>query len=725
MPPLSTDDAIVSRSIVLLLEQARRLARRRWRQLVWLQGDAESCRKMAVGLWQAQSWSSPLWLGDRAPVAPSLKAGRATTRLGTEHQLVVVDAHEDAGGFNPDALGAVGGTLMAGGLLVLITPEQWGTRPDPDYARIADYPSEWTALSAHYLARLAMHLNASTEVIHWTPTALPRLGRLPTTPAAPENPRDNACMTLDQAVAVRSLVGLKRRRPLVITADRGRGKSAAMGIACVRLLRDKTSRVVVTAPRLAAVESLFERAASLCPEGQRIAADRFVLGEGSELLFVTPDALSEHVAAGMLGGDGSYLMVDEAAALPAPLLAQWLTAFPRIAFATTVHGYEGSGRGFALRFRDVLDAQTPDWKALTLTTPVRWQAGDPLEATLNQLLLLNAPLSPEQDALPTTCASHEVDREGLARHEAALGKLFGLLVQSHYRTTPSDLRQLLDGPGMKLRVIGLPQRPQAVLVTRDEGGFTMELAHQVARGERRPQGHLMAQSLAAHGGCREALTARWRRVVRIASHPDRRRQGLGSRLLSDDQRQAAAEGIMLYGATFGADAGLLRFWRAEGFVVVRLGVTREASSGEFAVMVARALTPPGERVLSALHERFVASLPGLLAFELAHLPAAVVSLLVEELPERALTQAERQDVDDVATAHRSPALARASLQALAREASRWTLSPAGQSAHQQLAAWAFQNQPLADAPAASVRALREGVQTLWDEQALSPEAGDR
>jgi tRNA(Met) cytidine acetyltransferase len=115
----------------------------------------------------------------------------------------------------------------------------------------------------------------------------------------------------------------------------------------------------------------------------------------------------------------------------------------------------------------------------------------------------------------------------------------------------------------------------------------------------------------------------------------------------------------------------------------------------------------------------------LLAFELAQLPTAVTSLLVEELPERALTQAERQDVVDVATAHRSPALARASLQALAREASRWPLSAAGQTAHQQLTGWAFQNQPLADAPATSVRALREGVQTLWNEQPLSPEARGR
>lgn len=726
MPSLFTGEAVASRSITLLVQRARQLARRRWRQLVWLQGDAKHCEALAVALWQAKSWYAPLWIGEGAPVQPALKASQTTTRLGTEHQLVVVNAYDHAGGFNPDALGAIGGTLTAGGLLVLITPNDWGREPDPDYARIADYPWQWSDLTAHYLARLAVRLKTSEQIIQWVPGALPQLGRLTATPSIWKKPEDSACITLDQETAVKALAGLKRRRPLVITADRGRGKSAALGIACVRLLQQqKTSQVIVTAPRLAAVEAVFERVAALCPDGNRITAERFIFTNGAELLFVAPDVLGEHVTAGTLGGDGSYLMVDEAAALPPALLTQWLAAFPRLAFATTVHGYEGSGRGFALRFRHVLDVQTPDWKALTLNTPVRWQAADPLEATLNQLLLLNAPLPSAKEALSLPSASYEAPRAELAQNEKALAPLFGLLVQSHYRTTPSDLRQLLDGPGMRLRVIGQRQRPQAVLVTREEGSFAAGLADQVARGERRPQGHLMAQSLAAHSGCRDALIARWRRVVRIACHPGWRRQGLGGTLLRDDRQHAADQGVMLYGATFGADAGLLRFWRAEGFRTVRLGVTREPSSGEFAIMVASALNPAGEKVLEALSGRFIALLPNLLAFELARLPAEVVSLVVNELPEQPLTAIEWQDIDDVATAHRAPTLARASLQALAREASRWPLSAAGQSAHQQLAAWAFQNQPLADAPGVSVRALRQTVRTLWAQQPLLPAARDR
>lgn len=703
-----------------LMAHAKRLHRRRWRQLVWLTGDPGECRDQALKLWQSACWQAPLWVAhqtDRAPVESWLTPRKARTRLGAEHQLVVMDASGSAG-FDPEALGALAGTLTAGGLLVLITPYPWGERPDPDYARFADHPWQWEQLTAHYLARLARLLDERTDIVTWHVPDRPQLPRLSARSAHQESVNDSACATLDQAAIVTQLVNLKRRRPLVITADRGRGKSAALGIACARLLAGGTLSIIVTAPRLSAVESLFMRLEALCPEGARITPGRFQLANKSELCFLPPDVLTEQVATKKLGGDGSYLMVDEAAATPASLLAQWLTAFPRIAFATTIDGYEGSGRGFALRFRDVLARLTPQWKALTLNTPIRWAAGDPLEATVNRLLLLKAPL-PVSDQRDQASASYTLERAELAQDETALGAIFGLLVQSHYRTSPSDLRQLLDGPGTSLRLIGQSSAPQAVLVAREEGGFTAELAEQVALGVRRPQGHLMAQSLAAHKGSRAALTARWRRVVRIATHPEHRREGLGQQLIAEDSREAAGQGVALYGATFGAEASLLRFWLAQGFQPVRLGITREAATGEFAVMVARALNAEGESVLSSLTASFSASLPGLLAFELTTLPPDVVALLLRALPSMPLTAAECQTINDVAHGHRDPVFARAALQALARETSRLQDISAA-TAHQQLAAWAFQNRPLAAAHGDSVRALRQVVEQLASQYILFP-----
>ncbi|MBR9902475.1 MAG: GNAT family N-acetyltransferase [Gammaproteobacteria bacterium] len=692
------------RRVAALVHHAQRLARRRWRQLVWLSGDAQQCQSLAQALWQAHTWQAPLWVGDNY-----LSPRKARMRLGAEHQLVVLDTHGT--GFDPEALGALAGTITAGGLLVLLTPQPWGAAPDPDYARFTDHPWHWSELSCHYLSRLARQLQASAQLVRWDVDQSLHLPHLPARKVDNTATADSDCLTADQAYAVKELIGLKRRRPLVITADRGRGKSAALGIACARLLMRKAQRIVLTAPRLSAVESVFERVAALCPDGRRVAPGHFVLAEGSELIFLPPDGLTEQINAQQQGGDGSYLMVDEAAAIPAALLEQWLAAFPRIAFATTVHGYEGSGRGFALRFRATLERLTPQWKALTLNAPIRWHSGDPLETLVNQLLLLKAPLPIAQPG-GSAVAAQVVDQGLLAQQDAGLEKLFGLLVQSHYRTSPNDLRQLLDGPGTQLRTIEQAGEPQAVLVTREEGGFEPALADQVARGKRRRQGHLLAQSLATHAGSRAALTARWRRVVRIASHPERRRQGLGQALLDEDVAAATQQGVALYGATFGAEASLLRFWLAQGFTPVRLGITREVSTGEFAVMVAKALNSEGEAVLADLSERFQAGLPSLLAFELKALPAPVLVLLLAQLPSMPLSDREWQDIDDVATAHRDPALARTALQALARETSQRTLTEPQQLAHQQLSAWAFQNSALANAHNDALKALRLAVNSL-------------
>lgn len=703
---------------------AVRLKRRRWRQLVWLSGPPQQSRHAAVQLWRAAAWQSPLWLGDEseAPVTPCLSARKARTRLGSEHQLVVVDV-SGAQGLDPDALGALVGTITAGGLCILLTPEAWAEKPDPDYARFADFPRRWESLTAHYLARLVRLLRASPHIVRWNVGKTLCLPKLSASETGGDKGSDSDCRTADQAEAVAALFGLKRRRPLVITADRGRGKSAALGIACARLLAKGVARITLTAPRVGAVEGVFERLEALCPEGRRVASNRFVMPTGAELCFLPPDLLAAQVKSQSLGGDGSYLMVDEAAAIPAGLLSQWLAAFPRIAFATTVHGYEGSGRGFALRFLEVLRRQAPQWRAVELTVPIRWSQKDPLEGVIHQLLLLKAPL-PEvrPHSIMTTKA---IPQSKLARQEQLLERLFGLLVQSHYRTSPSDLRQLLDGPGTEVRVVIDGDEPQAVLVTREEGGFDWELAEQVARGERRPQGHLLAQSLAAHSGSRHALTARWRRVSRIATHPERRRAGLGRRLLEDDLVDAARQGIALYGATFGAEASLLHFWLALGFIPVRLGVTKEAATGEYSVMVAKALSIEGKEVIATLQAQFTSALPSLLAFELAELPAAIVVLLLRSMPYTPMESAEWLAVEDVAYTHRHPTFARVSLQALVHRASHAELDDAATLALQQLAAWAFQNRPLSSAQNTATLLLRQAIQCVIEQGKLFPSVRER
>jgi len=673
-----------------LLERAGALASRRWRGLVWLSGEAGDCRRAALALWQAGGWQAPLWVAPAPPPGlpegACLAPGRARTRLGGEQDLLVVDAVSDGAGFDPDAFGALAGTLRAGGLLVLMTPADWGARPDADYARLAEHPWRPEQLGARYLARLARRLAEAPGVIRWPAGGAPDLPPLPEVAPAVRAPvADPDCLTGDQAEAVARLVGQRRRRPLVITADRGRGKSAALGIACARLLAAGEGEVLVTAPRPAAVESLFERLAALCPEGRRQGTG-FLLGE-RRVRFVAPDELMRLARLGEAGGAGARLLVDEAAAIPAALLGEWLDAFPRIAFATTLHGYEGSGRGFAVRFLPRLARAAPDWQGVHLGEPIRWAADDPLEGLVNGLLLLDAePAEALPDAAPVRQA---LEPAALATDEPRLRALFGLLVQAHYRTTPADLRRLLDGPGVGLGALVAGEAPVGVVLTGDEGGFPAELAERVARGERRPRGHLMAQSLAAHAGSREALTARLRRVVRIAVAEPFRRQGLGRRLIEAEAERAREEGIDLLGASFGAEPGLLAFWRSRGFVTLRLGLTRETATGEHAVMVGRPLSPRGEALVDDLAARFRRALPGLLAFELNELAPEVAAALLAEGESPGLDAADRRDAEDVAFGHREPALARPALQALVRHALARGV-PAGDASLCLLVAWGFQ-----------------------------------
>ncbi|ATJ81265.1 tRNA(Met) cytidine acetyltransferase TmcA [Halomonas beimenensis] len=670
-----------------LTAAADALAQRRHRGLLWIAAPAGTAVSRALALWRARPWPAPLWLGpalpalDAAGIAP-LPAAKARTRLGGEQGLVVVDAVSAQAGFDPDAFGAVSGTLRAGGLLVLLTPPDWGSRPDADYARLAEHPWRVEDLQARYLARLARLLAAAPEALRWPAEAPPAIPDWPEAVAPEPPPDDPDCLTRDQAVAVERLVRLRRRRPLVLTADRGRGKTAALGIACARLLARGEAQVLVTAPRPSAVAALFERLARLCPGGER-QGNRFQVGE-KRVTFLAPDALSERVERGEAGGAGAWLLVDEAAAIPAALLGRWLEAFPRIAFATTVHGYEGAGRGFALRFRERLERLAPGWRECHLAAPIRWAEGDPLEVLTGRLLMLDA-----EPSAPAGRGLHwqAVGREALARDEPHLRALFGLLVQAHYRTTPGDLRRLLDAPGTRLATLEDAAGPQAVVVTGDEGGFDAELAEQVARGERRPRGHLLAQSLAAHAGSREALTGRLRRVLRIAVHPERRRQGLGRLLLDAERERAREAGLDLLGASFGAEPGLLAFWQDQGFRAVRLGLSREAATGEHAVMVVMPTSARGRALAERLTARFHRLLPALLAFELGELEPAVALALLAEGPVSPLGDDDLRDLSDVAHGHREAALARPAIQALVRRA-----AVAGDRDPDlaRLAAWAFQ-----------------------------------
>ncbi len=616
--------AVLVHRLSRLIGEARQ---RRERRLLLIEGGADEARSAALAL---TAWLCPgvaRWIGDAssapAPAMAVLDQRQAASLLGGEADLLIYDAFT---GLDPDALGAAVGTLRGGGLLVLLRPplDDWPRQHDAVAAGLGAEPV--AGAPSRYIRRLARLLGAADGGLKLCAsdlmTALAGAPRLPApapavADAAPPMPR-----TADQQRAVDAICRTARGRagrPLVLTSDRGRGKSSALGLAAGRLVAEDGAAVLVTAPRFAATAALFEQARRLLP-----------VGTEERLRFLSPDALLAQRPAADL------LIIDEAAGIPAPLLEALLHQYPRVCLATTVHGYEGTGRGFEVRFRALLDRHWPGGRRLKLQTPIRWADADPLEGLVHRALLLDA--EPVADAVAAGAALADsafalLDRDRLATDEPLLRALFGLLVLGHYQTRPSDLRLLLDAPDLALfAMTNKDRRPLATALVAVEGGLDAELADAVFAGRRRPRGHLLPQTLSAHAGLAQAPRLRHARVVRIAVHPAARRQGLGRALLDGIASHYRRIGLDTVGASFGAEVGLLRFWQRCGLPPVHLGTRRNAASGAHAAVVLKGLSAPGEALVRCAGERFAGRLPLLLAGPFRQLGPDLAAELLAGLP---------------------------------------------------------------------------------------------
>lgn len=596
----------------------------RWRRLVWLSGTHDECLSVAAAMCRLLD-KHTTWISDHPPQGVDhLIAHKAQSLLGKDIPALVFDAHQR---FDPDAMAAACGAICAGGIALLLTPEatEWPTAPDLDKARIAVHPYGAEQVGNRFIRRLILQLGLDRQVVRWscqrpweyTPSSTPPLS--PTQLLAEG-------ITSDQKAAIEAVTAVvigHRRRPAVLIADRGRGKSAALGIAAANLLAVRCERILVTAPRRSACDALFSHAESTL---SRLTNRTDIIPNG--LVFVAPDDLVENPQ------ECDLLLVDEAAGLPIGLLKQLLKNYSRIAFATTVHGYEGSGRGFMLRFTEHLQSKTPGWKLINLNQPIRYAQNDPLEQTLFQSLLLNATLDPRPAPDPLDeDAPHvqRVNRDDLVHDEAQLREIYGLLVMAHYRTRPLDLRQLLDGPNVRVWSATWNDRVVAVALVCREGDINKELAAKIFSGERRPRGHLLAQTLIGHLGIDDAATMEGERVMRIVVHPDWQNRGIGQTLVEHICERARAEGLQWCGASFGATEQLLRFWgRCETWPIY-IGSRREASSGAHSIMVICGLDEAGRLMVGDARENFKAKLPHWLAEQLRDLETPIISEVYRQL----------------------------------------------------------------------------------------------
>lgn len=615
------------------------------RRLIWIEGSAGACAAAARQCLARLAAADVAWVGEAPPQAvAACRPGQASRRLGVDLAAAVLDAHS---GLDPDDLGAVGGAVRGDGALLLLTPPacEWPLLADPAAHRLASHGCPPERFAGRFRQRLVSLLRSHRAVLRAPAgTTLPALA--PPRWRPPAVAPDPECLTMDQAAAVAAIQAMPQAdppAPLLLTADRGRGKSAALGIAARRLLA-AGNPVTVTAPSFRTTATLFRHARPRHPS------------------FAPPESAAP---------EGGVLLVDEAAALPLPRLQALVASHPRAVLATTVHGYEGSGHGVTLRLAQALAEAYPGMRTRHLRSPVRWAADDPLEDFLTRALLLDA----EPARLPTPPTESRtvgaITAAALSADEPRLTATFGLLVAGHYQTRPRDLRQLLDDPEVRLWLALEEQRVIGVLAARPEGGFPAPLARAVWLGERRPRGHLMAQSLACHAGIPDAAAYRGLRVLRIAVHPERRRRGVGGALLAAAAAGARADSQDWLGASFGGTAGLLAFWEAHGFTPVRLGNRPDAASGSHAIMVLHPLSASGRMLQDEARRRLARHLPVQRRHAGAALDPDLAALLERRLPPPTPEATDPDDVEAFAFGHRRLLDARPALGALLADRAHW------------------------------------------------------
>ena len=490
---------------------------------------------------------------------------KATNLLGQEFEHILFDGRN---GIHLEALAIAAGTLKMGGTLCLVLSdwENLSQQPDQDSLR-------WNGnQSAIATPNFIYHFKHCIERYHFPILRDESAVEFPAVFYSNEHHKN---ATLAQQQIIETILQADQDI-YFLTAKRGRGKSALLGM----LANQIQAPVYLTAPNKSAVHSVIE------------FSER-------EIEFIAPDELTIRLQHEPEFSQSAWLLVDEAAMIPLPLLQEYSQYFQHIVFSTTIHSYEGTGRGFELKFKRKIHRT---FQHFELKQPLRWQENDPLEHFIDDLLLLNAEDEfqqfPFQPHLP-----YQI-REVQKPHHIA--EFYGLMTLAHYRTSPLDLRRLLDGENQRFYFAEYQQNLLGAIWVLEEGNMTDdELIIQIQQGKRRPKGNLVPQALCFYENLPQACKLRSLRISRIAVQPNWQKQGIGQNLMKFMENSE----VDFLSVSFGYTDELAKFWQKCGFVLVHLGEHQEASSGCYSAIALKGLSKEGLALVDTAHKQFQRNIP--------------------------------------------------------------------------------------------------------------------
>lgn len=382
----------------------------------------------------------------------------------------------------------------------------------------------------------------------------------------------NCCKTLDQAKAllkfVESITEKTLKTTVSLTASRGRGKSAALGLSVAAAVAFGYANIFVTSPSPENLKTFFEfvlkgfdaleyqehidfgLVQSTNPEFNKALIRINVFKKNRQTIqYIHPKDSAKLSHA-------ELLIIDEAAAIPLPLVRNMLGPY-LIFLSSTINGYEGTGRSLSLKLIQQLRKQNSAVESnaaqgrtlveITLIESIRYREGDSIEKWLSDLLCLDVTsLQPSLTGSPPPqdCNLYYINRDTLFCYhkasEAFLKRVVSLFVSSHYKNSPNDLQMMSDAPAHHLFCLLGPIDPNqtflpevlCVIQVCLEGELSDKtLTDSIGRGKKHA-GDLIPWTVSQQFQDKHFPTLSGARIVRIATHPDYQSMGYGSRALS-------------------------------------------------------------------------------------------------------------------------------------------------------------------------------------------------
>uniref|UniRef100_A0ACD5T8E2 Uncharacterized protein n=2 Tax=Avena sativa TaxID=4498 RepID=A0ACD5T8E2_AVESA len=386
----------------------------------------------------------------------------------------------------------------------------------------------------------------------------------------PVGPLIGKCCTMDQGKAVinflDSILDKSLRSTVALLAARGRGKSAALGLAIAGAVAAGYSNIFVTAPSPENLNTLFDfvcKGINALEYKEHLHYD--VVKSADPNLRKATIQINIHKQHrqtiqymkphdhGKLS-QVELLVIDEAAAIPLPIVKSLLGPY-LVFLSSTVNGYEGTGRSLSLKLLQQLESQSQPsassdgpnssrlFKKIELNESIRYASGDPIETWLNELLCLDLANSiPNISRLPhpEKCDLYYVNRDTLFSYhkesEVFLQRMMALYVASHYKNSPNDLQLMADAPAHHLFVLLGPvnesenQLPDILCVIQVclEGQISRKSAIRSLNEGHAPSGDQIPWKFCEQFQDNVFPSLSGARIVRIAVHPSALRLGYGS-----------------------------------------------------------------------------------------------------------------------------------------------------------------------------------------------------